>query len=207
MAKSRWGRVDTVMRWTHLYAGLFLAPWLLIYATSGLFLNHQQWLAHRLKIAVPNWEVVREVKFTPNGSFPHAPAEQAVAILRHLDLLGAHRILGQPGAQPMVIHRISGAGHYRITWRRGQSLLIVERQPFSWYRLLHFLHFRQGYGQPYFAFVAWATLVDAVTVSLWLWVVTGIYIGLRSPRRRLIGSLCVLGGSCLFIVLTILLCL
>jgi uncharacterized membrane protein YsdA (DUF1294 family) len=107
----------------------------------------------------------------------------------------------------MVIMRPSGAGAYRITWRRPSSLLVVERmQPFSFYRLLHFQHFRHGYNQPYFAYVTWAAIVDVVTISMWVWVLSGLHIWLRRPRRRLVGSLFALGGSLLFIVLTILLC-
>ena len=99
----------------------------------------------RLKITPPKWEVVREVEFVPDDTFPRAPAEQARAILQLLDLDGAHRIQGRPNASPMIILRICGGGNYRVTWRRPRSLVIVEKQqPFSLYRLVHFLHFRGG---------------------------------------------------------------
>ena len=39
MGKSRWQRVDSVMRWAHLYTGLFLVPWMLVYAVSAFCLN------------------------------------------------------------------------------------------------------------------------------------------------------------------------
>ncbi|MBM4027352.1 MAG: hypothetical protein FJ280_18390 [Planctomycetes bacterium] len=68
------------------------------------------------------------------------------------------------------------------------------------------LHFRFGYRQPYFAYVAWAIIVDVVTISMWVWVLSGFYIWLRRPRTRLVGSLFAVGGSVLSIVLTILLC-
>jgi len=207
MANSRWGRTDVVVRSVHLYAGLFLAPWLLVYATSGLCLNHNKWLTERLKIAPAQWELVREVPFAPDDTFPRTAPERAVAILDRVGLPGAHNLVGNPNTSQMVIMRPSGAGAYRITWRRPSSLLVVERmQPFSFYRLLHFLHFRQGYNQPYFAYVTWAAIVDVVTISMWVWVLSGLHIWLRRPRRRLVGSLFALGGSLLFIVLTILLC-
>ncbi|OHB66025.1 MAG: hypothetical protein A2Y77_00310 [Planctomycetes bacterium RBG_13_62_9] len=207
MADSRWGRIDVVMRSTHLYTGLFLAPWFLVYATSGFCLNHNKWLIERLKISPAKWELVREVPFTPDETFPRTAPERAIAILERVGLPGAHNIVGNPNAPQMVIMRPSGTGAYRVTWRRAGSLLVVERmQPFSVFRLLHFLHFRFGYTQPYFAHVAWAAIVDVVTISMWVWVLSGFYIWLRRPRTRLIGSLFALGGSLLFIVLTILLC-
>jgi len=39
-----------------------------------------------------------------------------------------------------------------------------------------------------------------------VWVLSGFYLWLRRPRTRLVGSLFAVGGSILFIVLTILLC-
>ena len=153
-------------------------------------------------------DLVREVQFTPDDAFPQVPQEQARAILRHLDLEGAHFIVGRRTPGQMIINRASGAGTYRITWQRDRSRLIVERQrPFSAYRLMHFLHFRHGYGQPYVIHVLWAAIVDAVTISMWLWVVTGIYIWFRRPRQRIAGGLCVAGGSVLFIALVAFLCL
>jgi hypothetical protein len=207
MANSRWGRIDAVARYVHLYSGLFLAPWLLVYATSGFCLNHHKWFVERLKITPAHWELVREVPFVPDDTFPQTAPEQANAILDRLDLAGPHNLVGNPEGPQMVINRASGAGAYRVTWRRPRGLLVVERmQPFSPYRLLHFLHYRFGYGQPYFAFVTWAVIVDAVTISMWVWVLSGFYLWLRRPRKRLLGSLFALGGSLLFIVLTILLC-
>lgn len=155
----------------------------------------------------PKWEVERELDFVPDGAFPHTPEEQAKAILEHLRLEGAHRIQNQPNPDRMVIFRISGSGHHRITWRRGQSRIIVERQqPFSLFRLLHFLHFRGGYNQPYFAHVAWAVVVDAVSLSMWLWALSGVYIWARRRGKRLAGSLCLVAGCLLFAGLVILLC-
>jgi hypothetical protein len=207
MANPRWGRIDVMVRSVHLYTGLFLAPWFLVYATSGFFLNHNKWLIERLKITPAKWEPVQEVPFTPDETFPRTAPEQAVVILDRVGLPGAHNIVGNPNAPQMVIMHPSAAGAYRVTWRRAARLLVVERmRPFSVFRLLHALHFRFGYQQPYFAYVTWAALVDIVTISMWVWVLSGFYIWLRRPRRRLVGSLFAVGGSVLFIVLTILLC-
>ncbi len=207
MTKNVWVRVDRIMRWLHLYTGLFLVPWMVVYGISAFCLNHGQWFTRQLNIEPPRWEVVRKVDFAPNGTFPHEPAEQAREILRRLQLEGAHRIQNNQKSGPMTILRICGTGHYRITWRRGMSQIIVEKQrPFSWYRLVHFLHFRAGYGQKYFAHIVWAVVVDVVALSILLWVISGVYVWWRMPRKRLLGSICVVGGSLLFIGLVIALC-
>jgi hypothetical protein len=154
----------------------------------------------------PSWEVVREVAFTPPGAFPVAASDQARAILKTLDLDGPHHIQ-RPTLQQLLIVRPSGQGNYRITWRRQQSLIVVEQQrPFSAFRLLHYLHFRGGYGQPYAAAIGWAIVVDAVAVSLWLWVISGIYLWARRPNKRKLGTACLVVGCALFAALVTWLC-
>ena len=207
MSNPRLARFDSIMRLTHLYTGLFLAPWLLVYAVSAFCLNHQPWIVKTFKIAPPRWEALRGVDFTPDDGFPREPAEQAKAIIRHLDLDGPHRILGKPNPNQMIIIRPSGSGNYRVVWRRKQARLTVEQQPFSAYRLLHSLHFRGGYRQKFFPHITWAVIVDAVAISMILWVISGFYIWLRRPRQRGAGTICALAGSLLFVVLVVLFCM
>jgi len=203
----RLARVDSFMRLTHLYTGLFLAPWLLIYGASALGLNHRPWFVKTFNIEPPRWERERVVDFTPDDKFPRTPAEQAQAILLHLDLDGAHHVQGQPNANQMIIIRPSGTGNYRITWRPQQQRLVVDRQPFSAFRLLHALHFRGGYIQKRWPNLVWAVIVDAVAISMWLWVLSGVYLWLRRPRRRPVGGACLAAGVVLFVTLVILFCL
>lgn len=207
MKRSGWARTDSLMRSIHLYTGLFLVPWMAVYATSAICLNHNQWILEHFRIAPAEWKKVRQLDFTPDDSFPLLPQAQADAIVEYLDLDGPHRIQGKPNPDQMIIMRVSGAGHYRILWQRRHCQLVVERQdPFSPYRLLHFLHFHAGYAQPYFVDRAWGMIVDLVGTSLWFWIISGIYIWARRPRKRLAGGLCLAAGILLFAGLVILLC-
>ncbi len=207
MGKNRWLRVDSVMRWAHLYTGLVLVPWMLVYAVSAFCLNRGAWINERFSITPPTWSVVRTTDFAPADPAAGSPKERALAILKHLDLDGPHHIPAGHTIDRMVIIRASGGGNYRITWRRADSQIVVERQPFSPYRLLHFLHFRHGYRQPYLPHIVWGLLVDATAICLFLWVVSGVYLALRRPRRRAVMGACVVAGSVLFMVLVLLLCL
>jgi len=203
--KSKW--LYKIMQWIHIYTGLFLIPWILVYATSALCLNHGPWINKTFKIGPPTWNTLSKSEFTPNDSFPQESKAQAAAIIQHLNLAGAHRVLPASNKQRMLILRLSGGGNYRITWQRTQSQLIVERQAFSAYRLLHNLHFRGGYRQMFFANITWAVIVDLVCVSMWLWVVSGIYIWFRKRKQRVSGNICLAAGCVLFCVLVVLLCL
>jgi len=206
MEPRRWMRFDHLMRVSHLYTGLFLVPWMLVYALSAFFLNHRQWLTGTSQVA-PGWQVARETSFTADAAFPQDGEEQMRAILRHLQLTGPHQIIGTPDANQMTLYRFSCAGHYRITWHLQQSRLVVERQrPWSFYSVVNALHFQHGYGQPYFAPLAWAVVLDAVAVSTVIWLISGIWIWARRPRKRLLGGICLLAGSAVFAGLVILLC-
>ncbi len=207
MAKTFWTHTDRWMRTLHLYTGLFLVPWMIVYAASAFCLNHGKWINETFEIGPPKWETLSEADFTPDDTFPTEPAEQAKAILERLKLGGVHR-LPPPQQKPrqMVILRISGGGHYRITWRRGPGRLIVERQDYSTIRLVHFLHFKAGYQQPYAVFILWAVVIDAVAVCLVFWSLSGIYLWARRPRK-LLGGICLAGGLVLFAVLVTMFCL
>ena len=207
MPKSVWARLDRLMRKLHLWTGLFLVPWMLVYATSAFLLNHPG-LAGLFGNKPPTWEQVNSFDFVPDDSFPAEPKEQARVLLAKADLEGAHRVQGKPNPNQMIIFRIRASGHYRVTWRKKQNRVLVERQtPFSMIRLVHFLHFRSGYRQPVNTYIAWAVIVDFVALSLLLWVVSGIYLWARMRRDRLSGGACFAMGCGLFAVLVVCLCL
>ena len=205
MATNRWVRWDRWMRALHLYTGLFLVPWMTVYAVSAFCLNHKEWFTEGLGLA-QNWENVQEVEFTPGPGFPQTPAEQAVLILRHVDLDGPHTIMGTPDANQLVLIRLCATGHYRVSWFPRRSRVVVDRfQPASFYSVVNAFHFQHSY-RPYFAHWAWAFIVDATTTSTILWVISGIYLWARRPRRRLLGGLCLIAGTVLFAILAVLLC-
>jgi len=205
MGTNRWARWDRWMRALHLYTGLFLVPWMTVYAVSAFCLNHNEWFTEGLQLA-PKFENVREVDFTPGPEFHQTPEQQAVAILQHVDLDGPHRILGTPDAEQLVMFRWCVTGHYRVSWSAPRGSVIVDKQlPTSFYSVVNALHFRYGY-EPYFAALTWAIIVDATTTSTIIWLISGIYLWARRPRKRLLGGLCLIAGTLLFVVLAVLLC-
>ena len=206
MTKSGWIRTDRVMRALHLYTSMFLVPWMVMYAVSGFLVNHNEWFMGRFQ---PKWEVLQELDYEPGAEFPQDVQGQALAILRRVGLEGAHQVLSDDPSQ-LIIYRSCATGLYRIEWQRQPSHVIVKKQlPTTAYSLINALHFQRGYYRPHFAnlpWLAWGIFVDTVTISTILWVVTGIYLWARRPRRRWLGGLCLVAGSVLFTILAVLMC-
>ena len=71
---------------------------------------------------------------------------------------------------------------------------------------MHFLHFIRGNEVPSWANMTWAVTVDVAALATWFWVISGIYIWARRPRRRVWGWICLVGGGLLFVVLAVLVC-
>ncbi len=206
MENRRFLGVDRFMRAAHLYTGLLLVPWMTVYAISAFCLNRYAWFSEKLELG-PKWQTVSEVGYSADPAASQDPEDLAAAVLRHVELEGPHRIIGTPDANQLTLFRFCGTGLYRITWRRPQSQVVVEQQrPFSFYSFVNAMHFQRGYDQPYAAWLTWAAIVDLVTFSTVLWVVSGIWIWARRPRKRLAGGLCLVAGCVLFAVLSVLLC-
>lgn len=201
-------KLHKIMHSVHLYTGLFLWPWLLVYATSGFIFNHSAGFNKLFGTMRPQFETLQETDFSTPADFPYEPAEQARAILKHLEMDGPHNVIGrQSNDQQLVIFRISATGNIRITWHRPSRKLTVQKlRPFSVRRLVHFLHFRHGYHQSYAAPILWAIIVDAVTISLWLWVISGLYLWWRMPRKRIPGGISIGIGLFLFLLLVYMMC-
>ena len=115
--------------------------------------------------------------------------------------------MDESNAKELSIYRMCATGDYRISWRRDQSRIVVRRyQPYSLWRSLNSLHFGHGIQRRYPARVMWPVSVDLVVTSMWFWIVSGIYIWARQPKRRFWGGVCLVGGGLLFALLVALLC-
>lgn len=188
------------MRSVHLYTGVLLIPWMLIYAVSTFFISHGN-LFQKSFEASRKFEEYDKQAFVPDETFPEDPAEQALRILRHLDLEGLHRVVGKPTPERMEILRISPGANTRVLWDKQVNQITLLRQPFAIWRFFNYLHFRAGYRQPYLAFDVWGLMVDLVILSIVLWVITGIYMTVVRPGKKRWFYVCLIGGSVLFVVL------
>jgi hypothetical protein len=192
------------MRDTHLYAGLFFGPLILIFAVSTLLLNHPGTYARSgLPTAVVlATNVAIEV---PPGA---GTLEQAKQIIRQLDLSGEiDFIQHNPQAQRLVIPINKPGELTRVEVDLRAHTATVKRQALGLAEALIYLHKMPG---PHLVklrgnwiyTVVWARGVDGTVAAMILLSITGIYLWWRLKAGRKVGLWLLIAG--LVSVLTLL---
>ncbi len=193
---------DKTNRRTHLYSGLFLVPWLLIYGISSFIIIHQSWFRTDKQLA-------RELVFEKEYSRPvtvqgvnNEPALRALAqeILNDCHLEGAFWV-NKPNPHTLHIDRFSFRDSISLTDSIKGQRLKAERQRMPWPQVATRMHFRGGYGQPPFWDKLWGLLVDVACVGIVVWVTSGLIMWWRLPRLKAWGAVAVGGGLLSFLLL------
>lgn len=188
---------DKINRRTHLYLGLFLMPWLLMYGVSSFIIIHQPWFGADKQ---PAWETLYEKDYhraLNQGGNLRATAEE---ILKDNNLEGAFWT-DQPNPDTLHVSRFSFWGSTRLTYSVKDQKLKVERQRAKLPQVVMRMHFRGGYEQPSFWDKFWGLLVDIACVGIILWIGSGLVMWWRLPRLRAWGAVAVAGGILSFVAL------
>src|SRR6188474_3280830 len=94
-----------VIRRTHMYLALFLTPWMLIYALSGLVLNHNQTIRGWYGDRFGQMEKVEERPYSTVFSADADPRMIGAQILADLGLSGTFNVQGSASQPRLVINR------------------------------------------------------------------------------------------------------
>jgi hypothetical protein len=191
---------DKINRRAHLYLGLFLMPWLLMYGASSFIVIHRSWFSSDKPREVL-WEKTYSRALNTQGA-NNSPELRVAAleILKDCDLEGAFWV-HKPNNETLHIDRFSFRDTIRLTWSIKEQKLEAERQPAGWSEVPVRMHFRGGYLQPGFWNKFWGVLVDVACAGIVIWVVSGLIMWWRLPRLRAWGAVAAGGGIVSFILL------
>lgn len=182
------------VRRAHLYTGLFLLPWVIMFGVSTIPINHQS-------PEPAEWTRLAEHRFD-------APVPASSENLRPLgrDMMNAAGIEGG-----YYVYRVNPrqvqAGHprflapLRINYFSEERRLVVEQRRFSLRPFLSAMHTRGGYDMGGFWDSIWAVFVDAVCIGLILWIASGIYMWWGLPSTRGWGWIALGAGATCFAVI------
>jgi hypothetical protein len=170
----------------HLYLGLSLLPWFVIYGVSSIPFSHPPG-------GRPEW--------TPRFERPYELPVAPTADLREIGraIVRDARVEGAYGAYRSAANRINVYVHTfwtatQITFDAEKKILKAEDRGFRWNYFLTGLHARGGFQQENILEDAWAVLVDIVSFGFILWVLTGLYMWWTLPGSRAWGAMALLAG-------------
>jgi len=188
-----------------MFSGLFLAPWMLMYAFSTLVMAHREFVLSLYPTKTPALVTERELDYA--RSFPATATREEIAkqLLQDLDLEGRHSISGGRSGQPLVVNRQTALGAHRITFDPGTRKIVVQREEFRMLTFLERLHRRRGYDQPYALDDSWGLTVDAAVVAMVFWSLSGIWLWWELKPTRRWGLLTLVAGPALFTIFLLLL--
>lgn len=189
----------------HLYLGLALLPWFLMYGVSSLPFAHNQFF-NDLDAAknVPLWTVRSEHPFDkPVPEEQEALREFGREVLRAAGI--ETRTFYAYRQSPNVLN--VGANSFlhatRILYTIDQKKLTVEDRRFRFDQFLTGMHARGGFEQDGALSDSWGIVVDIVCAGMVVWIASGLYMwwGLSGHRRW--GWLAILAGAGSFALFTL----
>jgi hypothetical protein len=193
-----------LVRRTHMYLALFLAPWMVMYAVSTLVMNHRAVFVERYGSGPVPFHKERELVY--DGSFSPDVDLKMISrqILTSLDLDGAHGVTRRKDGA-IVINRNDLITPRRITFTPDTRTVLVEHQERRPNAFLERFHRRRGYATGYRLDTLWAVTVDAVIVAMVFWALSGLWMWWEMKVTRALGALAFLGGIGLFTLYLVLL--
>ena len=177
-----------------MYLALFLTPWMLIYALSGLVLNHGELVRSFYGGKFNDFEKIEERPYTAAFSADASARLIGAQILVDLGLTGTFNVQGTPTQPKLVINRNAAFTAHRVTYFRAENRLLIEKLALSAPMAVNRLHFRHGYEQPFVSAKIWGFIVDLAVVGMLFWVVSGIWMWWEIKPARTAGAVVALLG-------------
>ena len=192
--------ISRLVRRIHMFTGLFLAPWMVMYALSTLVMAHHEYVNSFYVSKSPVMVKERELDYSRTFSTNLTRDAIAQQILNDLSMDGAHSVSGGRNGGPLVIQRQHAMPQRRLTFDASKSKITIEREEFRTPTVLERLHRRRGYKQPYALEDTWGFTVDVAVVTMVFWSLSGIWLAWELKTTRAWGALSFVVGLGLFVV-------
>jgi hypothetical protein len=191
-------RFSSFVRRLHLYLGMSLLPWFLMYGVSSFVFHHPRPFNYLYGPTEwkPRLERSYHLPVTPDGDGRASGAK----ILKDLGLEGAFGVYW-PGPREFHVYRFDFWNATQVKYFLDEKRLVVLDKTFRWDHFFTGMHARGGFEQASFGDDAWAVMVDLVGVAVMLWVATGIYMWWQVRQTRLWGALALAAGLASFAAL------
>lgn len=188
---------NLIFRRTHLYLGMVLLPWVVMYGVSTIVFNHGE---HFRKPAEMKWLPLWEKDYA--ADVPTTDEGLRVFARRVLDENGLKGAFGvQRQGQRLTIGLPNFLNPLRVIYDAPQKKLRAEAKERVGYDVLVRLHQRTGYGRAGALQNIWAIMVDVFCVTTLIWILTGLYLWWKLPMTRAWGFAAMGGGVVTIVIL------
>ncbi|MDP3069381.1 MAG: PepSY-associated TM helix domain-containing protein [Opitutaceae bacterium] len=193
---------NLIFRRTHLYLGMLLIPWVLVFALSTFVYNHPGLFA-KFRPADPQWVRLWEKDYEAD-----VPAENESSLRGTASrILADHGMSGAFAARrqgPRLNISVLNFLHpRRLTYDFTTKKLRAEEKKFAWVEVLIRLHERTGYGRGGLLASLWAVAVDVFCVTTLIWIATGIYLWWKLAAVRRWGFIALAAGFTTIVALAL----
>ena len=166
---------DTIRR-IHLYTGVGLLAFVVMYFVTGYALIHHEWF--------PESTPVKSTRTEPLTAAVGASPEEYSAILQKQFGLAGKRQRSKDGEWKFQYLR-PGVTHEAVVPAGGGTVNITTTQFSGRQTLVHF-HRLHGYGGGWL-YDLWMVIYDLASASMILFAASGIYLWYKLTKRRLLG--------------------
>ena len=185
------------VRRAHLYMGLFLLPWVIMYGVSSIPLNHST--------------TPESARWVPLGEHPFEAAVPAAGanlrpfgrrMMEAAGLDGGY-FVNRVNAQQVNVNHPNFLHPVRIIYHADQKRVIAEQRELTLSSFISGVHTRGGYDLDGFWDSVWAVFIDVVSVALLLWIASGIYMWWHVPSTRAWGWAALIAGAACFAIIIV----
>jgi hypothetical protein len=183
----------------HLYLGLALSPWILLYAVSSIPFSHGRFFEDLDKAkGRPNWTRRAEIPF--DAPVPREDSELRAFGLRIMRTAGLQGAFGayRQGPSQINVYSHSVWNSTQVKYLVEEKKLIVEDKRFRWDHMLTGFHAKGGFEQESCLHDSWGVVVDLVSLGLILWVASGLYMWIPMRNLRRSGLFALAAGALSF---------
>lgn len=190
-----------INRRTHLYLGLFLTPWVLMYAVSSVPFSHGDFFEQRDKaLGLPLWTKTYDGPFDL-GPIPESGPLRPLGekVVRQFQMENASYGVYRQGPNQLNIYVHTFWKSTQFKYLISEKRLTAEDRRFRWEHFLTGMHARGGFADGRFFPIAWAVVIDLVCLSFLIWIGSGLYMWWSLPGLRKWGWVAVISGVGSFI--------
>jgi hypothetical protein len=191
-------------RRTHLYLGLALLPWFLMYGISSIPFAHTPFFERRdAARGLPTWTLrATHAVDLPVADGPQELRTLGATLLRQADVSTSSFGVYRQSPTQVNVYAYSFRHSTQLKYFIDERRMTVEDRRFRWDHFLTGMHARGGFEQDGLLDRSWSVIVDLVCVAILLWIASGLYMWWGLQGSRTWGWITIAAGAATFVFFT-----